>query len=127
MSTNRNSPAVNGAESEKHRAGAEAILPPPRVYPPKIVLSAEAEEYLENLVVDLCLSRVELWQFSSALLALYTVGHEHGRASRDEYVSRLERDCDRLHFLAFNPGKNGADYMRAQTDELWRQGSQVAA
>lgn len=125
----RNAPAAIGGESQNQTVGNRATsnCPTSRSYPARIVLTDNAETWLENLAVDLCLGRVELWQLSPALLALYTVAHEHGRASRDEYVSRLERDCDRLHFLAFNRGKTGADWMRQQTAELWRQGSQVAA
>lgn len=125
----RNSPAANGAESENISAGNRGTSDSTAVrsYPARIVLSDEAEQYLEHLAVDVCLGRVNLWQFSPALLALYTVGHEQGRASRDEYVRRLERDCDRLHFIAYNRGKTGADWMRGQTAELWRQGSEGVA
>lgn len=118
-----NGPAVNGAESE-NQAGNRATSDStePRTYPDEIRVSDRAAQFIENLAVDLCLGRVELRQLPSSLLAFYTVAYQHGRSSRDEYLSRLERDCDRLHFLAFNRGKTGADYLAAQSAELWRQG-----
>lgn len=122
----RNGPGANRAESETKTTSTPEFTAVWE-YPDRIVLSDEAETYLEHLAVDLCLGRVELRQLPPSLLAFYTFAHEHGRASRDEQVGRLERDCDRLHFIAYNRGKTGADYMRAQTAELWRQGSEGVA
>ena len=109
-------PAINEAETQNETVGNRATsnCPTVREYPDRITLSAEAEQYLEHLADDICLGRVNLWQFSPALLALYTVGHEHGRSSRDHEVANLEALADRHYLRAYNsPAKIREIHQRA--------------
>lgn len=128
----RNAPATNEGESEEQTVGnrADANCLTVREYPDEITLSETAETYIENLAVDVCLARVELRQFSPALLALYTVGYEHGRASSEAVlrprIRRLEFERDQYYWCYANR-KTLADFRRAQTAELWRQGSEGVA
>ena len=130
MSENRISPAVNGAESEKHRAGAETILLPTVAdFPECIPLRPDTGARLERLAEGLILDVVSPRQFIGGLAAFYWAAHElqaWAEANRlSARVAYLERECERLHFLAFNRGKTGADFMRAQTDALWAEGVAV--
>ena len=131
MSENRIAPAANWGESKENTEGNrfDSNSTAVRTYPAEIVLTATAETYLENLAVDLCLGRVELRQLPPSLLALYTFAHEHGRASVEGVlrprIRRLEYERD-LYYFCYVNRKTPADYRRAQTAELWRQGSEVA-
>lgn len=91
------------AASEVHAGGLNSSdSTAVRQYPARIVLTDNAERYLENLAVDLCLGRVELRQLSPALLALYTAAYEHGRTSRDHDIANLEALADRHYLRAYN-------------------------
>jgi hypothetical protein len=95
---------------QKSRPGEKAASPiedksHSTVYPGKIVLSRAAEDYIEQLAVDLMVGRVELHQLSDALLQFHTFAWTTGRDSADAEIRRLNRECDRLWHAAFNPIK----------------------
>lgn len=99
-------------------------LPSVDQYPTAIRISARADRYLDNLATAITLGIVGLHQLRGGLLA---VALAVDTASRDELsraawrIGRLEYECDRLHFIAYNRGKNGADFDRAQTSRLWAE------
>lgn len=104
-------------------------LPTVTEFPARIKLSARADAYLEGLADALVLGVVGVHQLQGGLLAVVlAVDGMH----RDEltrlaaYVRRLEYELERLHWMHYNR-KTGADWYRAQTAELWRQGSGAAA
>ena len=97
--TKRTGPGATRAESDTTDCNQFTAV---RDYPARITLTEQAETYLENLAVDLCLGRVELRQLSPALLAFYTAAYEHGRTSRDHDIANLEALADRHYLRAYN-------------------------
>lgn len=126
----RNAPAVNGGESgtyEGHQPNALSLVPSAADFPEQIPLTDRTDRRLEQIADGLILGVVSPRQFVGGLAALYWAAHSGeawAEANRlGSRVVRLERECDRLHFLAFNPGKNGGHWLNWQTDLLWREGA----
>ena len=120
------SEGVSSTHTAANRSIYESIAV--RTYPDKIVLSVEAQEYLENLPVDLHNGIVELHQLPTSLFALYSLGWDRGCVAgydnREEAlgarIRRLKYERDLFHFCYVNR-KTPADFMRAQTDALWAE------
>jgi hypothetical protein len=126
MRENRNDPAVNGAVSEKHRAGAEAILLPTVAdFPERIPLRPETDARLERLAEGLILDVVSPRQFVGGLAAFYWAaydGQAWAEANRaDARAWRLEYERDVWYWVAHNPGKKPGDLYRATTNRLWAE------
>ena len=98
-------------------------LPTADSFPDRIPLTPQTDARLEALADGLVLGVVDPRQFVGGLASFYWAAHElEAWAETNRLtarVARLERDCDRLHWLAFNPRKNGADYLAMQTADLW--------
>ena len=96
--------------AQKSRPGEKAASPVEdkpnsTLYPSKIVLSAAAETYIDQLSYDLVLGNVELHQLSDALLQFHAFAWNAGRNSANSVIDRLNHECDRLYMAAWNPVK----------------------
>jgi hypothetical protein len=107
------------------------LLPNIDTFPERIPLTDTTDARLEQLADGLILGVVSPRQFVGGLAAFYWAaydGQAWAEANRaNARVSRLEYERDVWYWVAHNPGKKPGDLYRAQTAELWRQGSQVAA
>jgi len=69
----------------------------------KIRISEKAEAYLDNLVMDLAVGNVELWQLPRSLSAFYWFAWFDGNAvATSPEIDRLNYECDRLYRAAFH-------------------------
>ena len=66
-------------------------------YPAHIVLSGDAELYLDRLGLDLASGAVDYQQLPASLRQFYALAYEAGRASLQPALDQANHDADRLY------------------------------
>jgi hypothetical protein len=94
--------------AQKSRPGEKAAnpiedKPNSTGYPVRIVLTPNAEAYIDQLACDLITGKVELHQLSGALLQFHTFAFNLGRQSRQAEIDRLNHELDRAYVAKWNP------------------------
>lgn len=80
------------------RARDQQVSGPASVqYPDHIKLSEHAENYLNQLGIDLVTADVNLEQLPPSLLQLYVIAFEQGRASLQPALDAANHDADRYY------------------------------
>lgn len=89
-------------------------------------LGERAGKYLDSVCDGIASGRLDLWQLPLSIASLYLLGYAHAEnrysCNHAERIARLEYERDLYYWLASNPGKSGADFLKFQTNALWTEG-----
>ena len=92
----------------------------------RLELGERAGKYLDGMCDAIASGRVELWQLPLPIASLYLLGYAHAEyrysCNHADRIARLEYERDLYYWLASNPGKSGADFLKFQTNALWAEG-----
>lgn len=87
--------------------------------PPRFTITPAASTTLQQWADGLAAGTLRLWQLPDAIVRLYELGYEQGRASRDEEVHALTVDRDR-HWLLAQHGVDRQEYILSRLDAAAR-------
>lgn len=101
----------------------EAANPPKfTVSRSRITLTPTAERWISEWACALVSGEVQFWQLPDSLREFFVYAFEDGRQSAHCFeCDRLRWERDLYYWLFANPGKNGSDFYRHLTSELWRE------
>ena len=69
----------------------------------RLNVSEVAEKYLTGWLEAVMTGEIPLWRLPPSVAAFYHAGYAEGRTSRQQEISDLERELNRLHIIAFYP------------------------
>ena len=119
------SPALGGASvhGPGSRSGNDSTADNTRR---RLELGERAGKYLDSVCDGIASGRLDIWQLPLSIASLYLLGHAHAEyrysCNHADRIARLEYERDLYYWLASNPGKSGADFLKFQTNALWAEG-----
>jgi hypothetical protein len=92
----------------------------------RLELGERAGKYLDSVCDGIADGRLDLWQLPISIASIYFLGYAHAElrysCNHANRIARLEYERDLYYWLASNPGKSGADFLKFQTNALWAEG-----
>lgn len=67
------------------------------------LLMIEHESVLHEIFTGLALDKIQLWEISPSLMAIYELGYSQGIQSQAPSLAQANADADRYYLAAFNP------------------------
>lgn len=120
MTANENPAIPDGASDDTYWPGSrfhDYIAPQ---------LSSAANKWLNEWCDALADGTVSLAQLPLPVVSVYLLGYAHAEfrysCNHADRIARLEYERDLYYWLASNPGKSGADFLKFQTNALWAEG-----